>query len=151
MIITGELRVLFLLSSKQTWTFPPGNTIRLRSQLSACVCACVSVCVSACMVWVFHTCMLVAKQTQVFGVLQRSQALHSHRFYCDCTGVTHHCMHEKRREQLREFRPQAVKKKKRAYIGGENSLCIIKVSKSATVWSSHDVKPPATETAAAVV
>lgn len=36
-------RIARLLSSKLLWTFPPGNTIDLWSQLSAYVCVCVSV------------------------------------------------------------------------------------------------------------
>lgn len=43
-----------------------------------------------------HMYTLVAKQTQVFGVLLRSQALYGHPFHSDCTGVTDRCPHEKR-------------------------------------------------------
>lgn len=50
------------------------------------------VCVCVCTHMYAH----VAKQTQVFGVLLRSQALYSHQFHSYCTGVTDHCMHEKR-------------------------------------------------------
>lgn len=42
----------------------------------------------------------VAKQTQVFGVLLRSQAFLSHHFYSDFTGVTDHSKYEKRKEEV---------------------------------------------------
>lgn len=60
------------------------------SLLNVCVCVCSSVSVPS----LTHMYALVAKQTQVFGVLLRSQALYSHQFNSDCTGVTDHCTHE---------------------------------------------------------
>lgn len=58
------------------------------------------VCVPPCVSHRSHTCVytLVAKRTQVFDVLLRSQALYSHQFYSDCTGVTDHCTHERRQQ-----------------------------------------------------
>lgn len=94
---------LFSPSSKWRWaqTFPPRNTIRLGIQL--CIpfeCVCVCACVPLRLCHHSHTCMytLVAKQTQVCGVLLRSQALYSHQFYSDCTGVTDHSTHEERQQ-----------------------------------------------------
>lgn len=98
-----DLHLCFYCLQREGELSQKRNTIRLWIQHECiCVCVCPSVSQPSYTQTQRNTCTLVAKQTQVLGVLLRSQALYSHQVYSDCAGVTDRGMHEKR--QLGEFR-----------------------------------------------